>query len=638
VFFWPDGLCPFAVTIGAMRRACHSLAIFVTAIAFTASAAFCADEPAASPGVTVIPCGQNASAPASCTPSKQEIKQAKSAFARAMRLEGSHRSQEAFEQFEAAARLSPKNVEYLTAREVVRQQLVYDALQRGNAALQGDRQIEAMADFRSALELDPKNEFAQQRLSDAMREWRPRSNPPPTVVEDSGVLRVAPNSARADFHYHGDGKALLAQIATVFGLSAAFDDSVTSRTVSFDIGDVDFYTAIRAACDLTHTFWAPLNEKQILIASESADNHRKFDRLALRTFYIASARTPADLTNMVTLLRNVFEFKFVTPQPQTNTISVRAPVGMLDAATRFLETLSTARPEMLLDISVYEVDHTLMRNMGMQIPNQFNLFNIPVAALLALGGQNIGDLINQLISGGGINQANSQGIAALLAQLQGQQNSIFSQPLATFGNGLTFMGLSLGTAGVQLSQNQSFVKHLQDATMRVSQGTDVTFRVGSRYPILNASFAPIFNTPAIAQVIQNNSFQAPFPSFSYEDLGLNIKARPVLSGDAISLHVEMQLRNLLGQSENGVPIISNRELQGTITLMEGQPAVVAGAITHSEQRSLTGLPGFGLVPGLNQIMTTNSKETEDDELLIVITPRVVSRSEQELNTEVWLPR
>jgi len=286
---------------------------------------------------------------------------------------------------------------------------------------------------------------------------------------------------------------------------------------------------------------------------------------------------------------------------------------------------------------VYEINHTLMRNMGLQIPNQFNLFNIPVAALVALGGQNIQDLINQLISSGGINQANSTAISALLAQLQGQQNSIFSQPLATFGNGLTLMGLSLGTAGAQLALNQSSVQHVQDASLRVSQGNEATFRVGTRYPILNASFAPIFNSTAISQVIQNNSFQAPFPSFSYEDLGLNIKAKPVLSGDAISLHLEMQLRTLGGQSLNGVPIISNKEFQGTITLMEGEPAVVAGAVTRSEQRTLTGLPGFGAVPGLNQVMTSNSKQEEDDELIVVITPRVVARSEHDQDAVVYLP-
>ena len=76
----------------------------------------------------------------------------------------------------------------------------------------------------------------------------------------------------------------------------------------------------------------------------------------------------------------------------------------------------------------------------MHIPNTFNLYNIPAVALAGLGGQSIQSLINQLISSGGINQAGSTALSGLLAQLRGQQNSIFSQPLATFGGGLTFLG------------------------------------------------------------------------------------------------------------------------------------------------------------------------------------------------------
>jgi Flp pilus assembly secretin CpaC len=37
-------------------------------------------------------------------------------------------------------------------------------------------------------------------------------------------------------------------------------------------------------------------------------------------------------------------------------------------------------------------------------------------------------------------------------------------------------------------------------------------------------------------------------------------------------------------------------------------------------------------------MTSNSQQNEQDELLVVITPRVVRRSEHSEATEVWLPR
>jgi general secretion pathway protein D len=594
-----------------------------------------ADQPSTA---ALVACPEGSPGTVSCNPSKKELKDAREAFAKGLKLQRAKLQDQAFDQFETAARLSPKDVEYVTARELTRQQLVFDHMERGNTEMGNGRQIEALAEFRTALNLDPQNEFARQRLNDAMGEWAPKTASAPQVVGDVEEIRVSPKTAQADFHYRGDGRGLLTQVASAFDVTATFDESVVSRQVRFDLGSANFYTAMAAACQMTHTFWTPVDDKQILLAAETAQNHRQFDRMALRTFSLPGSTSPQELNDVVNMLRNLFEIRLVTPQPSSSTLVVRAPRNVLDAATRTIEGLGDSRPQVMLDIHVYEITNTLTRNMGLQIPNNFKLFNIPAGALAALAGQNIQDLINQLIASGGINQSSSEALSGLLAQLSGQQSSIFSQPLTTFGGGLTLMGLSLGTAGAQLSLNESNVKTLEHATLRIAQGNNATFTVGTKFPIINASFAPVFNTPAIASVIQNNSFQSPFPSFTYEDIGLSIKAKPVVSGNSdVNLDLEFQFRTLTGQSLNGVPVTSNREYKGSIVLMDGEPAVVAGAVTHSEQRSLNGIPGLGSVPGLNQVMTSNSKENDEDELLIVLTPRVI-RHEQSRNAEVWMQK
>jgi general secretion pathway protein D len=593
------------------------------------------DQPAAA---TLVACPEGSPGTVSCNPSKKDLKDAKDAFAKGQKLQRERQQGQAFDQFETAARLAPKDVEYLTARELTRQQLVFDHLERGNAEMGKGRQIEALAEFRTALNLDSQNEFARQRLNDALGEWAPKTAAVPQVVADVEEIRVSPRTAQADFHYRGDGRGLLTQVASAFGVTATFDDSVVSRQLRFDLGSADFYTAMAAACQMTHTFWTPLDDKQILLAAENAQNHRQFDRMALRTFSLPGSTSPQELNDVVNMLRNLFEIKLVTPQPSSSTLVVRAPRNVLEAATRTIEGLGNSRPQVMLDVHVYEIANTLTRDMGVHIPNNFQLINIPAGALAALAGQNIQDLINQLIASGGINQASSQALSGLLAQLSGQQSSIFSQPLATFGGGLTLTGLSLGTASAVLSLNESNVKTLEHATLRISQGNDGKLLVGTKFPIINASFAPVFNTPAIASVIQNNSFQTPVPSFTYEDIGLSIKAKPLVNGNSdVSMDLELQFRTLTGQSLNGVPVISNREYKGSIVLMNGEPAVVAGAVTHSEQRSLSGIPGLGAVPGLNQVTATNSKENDEDELLIVITPRVISQ-EQTQNAEVWMQK
>ena len=66
-----------------------------------------------------------------------------------MRAEG--KNQEAYDLFQQAARLDPANTEYLTTREVARQQLVFDRLQQGNQQMLAGKQTQALAAFRSAL-------------------------------------------------------------------------------------------------------------------------------------------------------------------------------------------------------------------------------------------------------------------------------------------------------------------------------------------------------------------------------------------------------------------------------------------------------------------------------------------------------
>ena len=58
--------------------------------------------------------------------------------------------------------------------------------------------------------------------------------------------------------------------------------------------------------------------------------------------------------------------------------------------------------------------------------------------------------------------------------------------------------------------------------------------------------------------------------------------------------------------------------------MDGEPAVVAGSVSQSEQRSLNGIPGLGSVPGINKITTIQQQDGRNDELLLVITPHVVA--------------
>jgi len=590
------------------------------------------------PANQASPCSDAPGAPV-CHAAATDLKAARKAFSRGLKLQHDKNLDEAFAEFEQAARLIPQNMEYLTAREMVRQQLVTAHIERGNDDLQKGLPIEAQAEFRQALHLDPQNEFAQQRLQDAVGPIPVPANHEPRLVASADAISAKPKEEHHDFHYRGDSRGLLTAIASSYGLSIIFDDSFPNRRVRFDLEDVEFPTAMQLAEAVTKSFSVALDEKTLFAALDSQENHRLYDRMGMRSFYVPGAPSPQELNELLNSVRSLFDLRFASLSTAASTITVRGPQGTLDAVTRLLNTLDSTRPEVMIDVKVYEVDHSYARTIGVHIPNDFHMFNIPGAALAALGGQSIQDLLNQLISSGDINQAGNESIAALLAQLQSQQNSIFSQPLATFGGGITLMGLSLDQLRASLSLNESSVKTLEHLTMRATQDQEATFKLGSRYPIINASFAPIFNNAAIAQVLGNQSFTAPFPSFSYEDLGLTVKVKPSVHGTSdVSMQLTLQLRALSGTSLNGVPVIFNREYTGGIALKEGEPAVVAGMVTRSEQKSLSGLPGFSRVPVLKTLAAESGKQEEDDELLIVITPYVVRAPEKTDTPEIWLTK
>jgi hypothetical protein len=554
----------------------------------------------------------------------KDVAQAKRQFKAGVKLKSSGNLNAAFEKFALAAELAPHNVEYLTARELTRQQLVMQALKHGNQAMLDHDEIVAMADFRRALEFDSTNEYALQRLRDSMPLDEEPLSQNMRVVERSTPIEMQPAATHHDFHYRGDAKALLTQVAQAYGITAQFDDSVQQQRVRFDIEDVNFATAMEVVTRVTKTFWVPLSAKQILFAADTIENRRNYQRMALRTFYLPDLATDQELTEMTNSLRVLLNLRYIGADKAQSTISVRAEEAVVEAAGQLLESLAGGRPEVLLDMRVYEISSSFLRQLGTTPPAQFNLFNISPALIAGLG-QNSQNLINQLIASGGINQANSTAIQALLASLSSQASSILSTPFATFGGGATLFGLSGGTGTtVTVNLNESDVRSLEHATLRASQNNAAVFKVGERYPIINATFAPIYNSSAISQVIGNQSYIAPFPSFNFEDLGLNLKATPIIHADRdVTLKLELNIRSLGAQTVNGIPIINNREYSGSITLKNGESSVMAGLISSADSRSIGGLPFLARVPGITYAASEHTKNNMEDDLLVVITPHIL---------------
>jgi general secretion pathway protein D len=562
-------------------------------------------------------------------PSKSDEKKAKREFAEGLKLKKNGKLEEALPHFETAAKLLPENVVYATAREMTRTEAVMADIQRGNKEMDRNATIEAQADYREALRLDPANQFALQQLRNAL----PAVSSTNTTVRyidgdpDSNLaapIDLAPQNVTKAFAYRGDARGLITEVMQAYGITATVDSTVQSKRVRFDLGSTDFVHAADALSEVTKTFWIPLGLRQVLVMADNAANRREYQKMALRTFYFPDATTPTELQDIVNVFRVIFDVRFVVAQPSQNTITVRAPAPTLAAITEFFDDMDGSRPEVALDVNVYQVSGNLTRQLGIAPPQQFTTFNLG-AALSQLGSTNIQTIINNLIASGAINQANGTSIQALISQALGSQvGSLFQNPFATYGGGLTLMALTIPGATLNINWNKSDFQSLDHLTIRASQNSPATIKIGERYPILNSTFSPIYNTAAIASVLGNGSYIAPFPSFNYEDLGLTMKATPSIQQNRdVRLNLEMEIRALSGSTNNGIPIITNQEYKGTISLKDGEPGVVVSYLTQSQSKTLTGVPGLGQIPGLGSLLRTSDVEGIESELMVIITPRIL---------------
>ena len=545
--------------------------------------------------------------------SKQDQKMAAERFKRALELRKDGKVEDALLAATDASRLVPSNTEYMLTREMLRQQIVGNYLNKGNALAAVGNNKAAAEQFKEALARDPQNSYVQQRLRDVTDDNADQHR----VMELlAGVnsFDLQPLPGKKSIHAGPDMRSVYTKIGQVFGVTFDFDQSVTSRQLRLDLDDVDFYTVTDLLGKMTKTFWAPVSSKEAIVANDTQDMRTAYERMAVRTFYVANVTSQTDLTDLANMMRVIFDMKFVSVDAGHSTITVRAPKDQVDAVARFIDNVMDAKPEIMLVVNEYEFDTDKLLNYGLNLPTDFTVFNIPSEIRRVLGGD-AQAVIDALNKNGTIDP--SQITAGDLANLQG---SPLLQPFIFFGKGLGLTGIIVSPVSGQLSATHSSSSTLEHVNLRAIDAEPATVRVGTKFPVVTANFS----TVAVSASGVSNA--AVTPQFQFVDLGLTLKVTPhwQSAGD-IKLDLELEIQGLGAQTLNGIPEITSRSFKGNITARQGEPSVIGGSITDQELRSTRGYPGISQLPLLRNILNTNSSDRSHNEILFVVTPYVIRK-------------
>jgi type II secretory pathway component GspD/PulD (secretin) len=349
------------------------------------------------------------------------------------------------------------------------------------------------------------------------------------------------------------------------------------------------------------------------------------------------------MTELANLARNVFDLKNVTASPTAGDILIRGDEGTLRLLNATYADLLDGGSDVLLDIHLYEIQKSRTNNVGAQLPTSVGAFPIASEAQ-SLISQNQ-SLIQEAIAAGLLVLTGNPGKDAL-AELElliasGTVNaSQFTNLIGVLGNfsGLPLAGVFLGSGtNLNLSLTTSEARTLDDIQVRSRDNQPVNFRAGTRYPITTSTYSSagtnsLPSSLAGASVGGTNlntllqqylgTSSVTIPQIQYEDLGITVKTTPrILRSGDVRLNLELKIEALGTGSNDGIPILTNRSLTSTITVPAGKEALLASVISTDESRAMSGIPGLNEIPGFQG--TNQDVETDDDELLITITPHVV---------------
>jgi general secretion pathway protein D len=122
-------------------------------------------------------------------------------------------------------------------------------------------------------------------------------------------------------------------------------------------------------------------------------------------------------------------------------------------------------------------------------------------------------------------------------------------------------------------------------------------------------------------------------SYKREDVGLTLKIKPRVSSiDKVTLTVETVLENVLDDGSNnatGQPVTSKQEVKTEAILRHGESIVIGGLVKSYDLKSVSKIPLLGDIPWIGEwLFGSTSITTEEDNLVVILTPYVVDKSEK----------
>jgi general secretion pathway protein D len=118
-------------------------------------------------------------------------------------------------------------------------------------------------------------------------------------------------------------------------------------------------------------------------------------------------------------------------------------------------------------------------------------------------------------------------------------------------------------------------------------------------------------------------------SFQYLETGILLAVTPrINSGGLVTLEVNQEVSVPGDAPPNTNPPVNSRSAQTTVVVASGESIVMGGLIREDNGRATAGIPLLSKIPILGAAFGTQTFSRKRTELVLIITPRIVSDSAQ----------
>jgi hypothetical protein len=480
----------------------------------------------------------------------------------------------AYLEYSQAAALEPNNRTYWQHSQAVRFRAI---LEKGHGPGSAADAPQLMVDIPPLI---PPATF--QDRADA------RNSLPPVELKADPSLR--------DFDLRGDSKKLYQDVAQAYGLDCIFDnDYQPVGPVHFAVTGMNYREALYALQSATATFAVPMGPKMFLVAKDTLQKRIELEPAVAIAVPLPGAITVQDFNAAVVAVQQALALEKVSFDTQENTVIIRDRISKVLPARAMLEDLLHQRGQVIVDLRLMEVSRNNAIEYGVEFPSLFSLTPLT-------------KIFNNSFS--------------LSSSITG---------VLTFGGGKTLIGLGIMTPQMVATMSGGGGKVLFDSQIPTLEGQPASMHIGERYPVATSTFSSSSLTTG-----SSSTSSTTIPQFTYEDLGLIVKVTARLHGtEEVTLDVDAAFKLLTGGSNDGIPIVSNRAVKSNVRIAAGQWAVLGGLLDTNDAVTLSGLAGTSRIPFLSALTRTRTKTTSNDQVLILLRPRIISLPPDQFPTRAY---